>query len=473
MLTSHVFKDIVAQSSKLMNKFVMKVSPKRKWDFVSLTMFERVHQNVKLMEFKSEDESIATAVEGLYNIGGNVKRVELNDCGVSMDVLVKVFQAMPRLTIVDLVGVKVTGNVSDVALPEFRNLRTLKIANCDSLCEIFQRASSISKISFESNDRKSLELTKFEDVLHNQKYLETLELVNIKFSNFLEGETNFPFQLKSLKIHQCHFKKRENLENFLEAQQSLIEVDLTISNMKLQLDRARYFEESLKIIMQQKHLKQLSLDIENYEFANTNFLQKNVNRNVQHLILKLEKTSCSLSTIFSAFPNVKSLAVSTKDVDLENIKYINENLLNLQSIKVTKFPSELFGKLKVRNLKSLHVNETNIEINHWMEFLDNNPTMTKLIIVFTFFVDLSEEFIDRVTKKLNLEHLELIDKWIGMQNEIYKMICNNSKNLKYLKLHNINVEKNFDESDKEYLRSRNIKFHLYNDESLNAPMVPF
>jgi hypothetical protein len=108
-----------------------------------------------------------------------------------------------------------------------------------------------------------------------------------------------------------------------------------------------------------------------------------------------------------------------------------------------------------------------------MEFLDNNPTITKLIIVFTFFVDLSEDFIDRVTKKLNLEHLELIDKWIGMENEVYKMICENSKSLKYLKLHNINVEKNFEEVDKEYLRSRNIQFHLYNEESLNAPMVPF
>lgn len=108
-----------------------------------------------------------------------------------------------------------------------------------------------------------------------------------------------------------------------------------------------------------------------------------------------------------------------------------------------------------------------------MNFLENHSNITKLIINFTFFMDISEEFIDTVTKRLKLEHLELIDKWVGMNNEIYLTICENSPSLKYLKLWNINVEKDFEECDKEFLRSRNIRFHLFNDESLNTPMVPF
>lgn len=166
------------------------------------------------------------------------------------------------------------------------------------------------------------------------------------------------------------------------------------------------------------------------------------------------------------------MELSIKEIDQETIEYFNVHLNNLCNLKISKFPSEAFGKLKLKSLDLLHMNETNIQLDHLMEFLENHSNITKLIINFTFFMDLNEEFIDIITKKLKLQHLEL-EKWIGMRTEIYVSICQNSPKLKYLKLWNINVEQDFDEQDKEYLRSRNINFYLFNDESLNTPMVPF
>lgn len=413
-------------------------------------------------------------IDGLYNIGRNVKHFELNDCEVTLNLVVEIIETMVQLTSVDLFYIKVSGDVEEAEnLPECKFLTHLKLVESDSLFKVFHRAVNLHEICFQADIQKKLELSLFEDILRHQKKLKSLELINIRFSNLFDSNFDFPFQLKSLTIHNCHFRDKENIEKFLERQTQLEDVDMTVSNMKLQLDRNRYFEESLSIIAKRKHLKHLALDIENYDFANMNFLHHCINDCVENLTLSLEQTSCPLTSILKTFPNLQSLALSVKVIDDETVVYINEKLSKLKKIKITKFPSEFFAKLKLKNLKSLHVNEANIELEHWMKFIDSNLNITELIINFTFFMDLSEDFIDIVTRKLKLEHLELIDKWIGMKNDIYFMICENSKSLKYLKLHNINVEQNFDESDKEFLRSRGLRFHLFNDESLNTPMVPF
>jgi hypothetical protein len=81
---------------------------------------------------------------------------------------------------------------------------------------------------------------------------------------------------------------------------------------------------------------------------------------------------------------------------------------------------------------------------------------------------MTNEVIDFITKSFKqLEHFELKDKYIGTKNDIYKNICENCPNLKYLKLFNVNIEENFVDSDKWYLKSRGIKFDLFNDVSLS------
>lgn len=457
-----------------MKLFVLKISPKRKWDFASLADFERVHQNVKMMKFKKEIDSLDLVIEGLSNIGANVKQFELNDCEVSMRSAIEVLRTMEHLTRVDLVNVKIADDHESSKLPEFQNLRHLKIVECDSAFEIFLQCKQLVEICFQADERKNLDFAPFEALLRAQKKLKLLEIINVGISNFLETDSQFPFQLKSLTVHHCHFREKENFERFLERQQQLEEVDIAISNLKLNLDRVRYYDDSLVNILRLKHLQQLTIDFGNYVFASTSFLTQTFNPNLKNLTLSLEeKSSIPIDCVLKSFPNIESLALSAKEISEVSLEYINQNHQNLRDLKVSKFPSAAFARLKFKNLKSLHVHETNIELEHWMTFIENNPNIVKLVINFTFFIDLSEEFIDMVTRKLKLEHLELIDKWIGMRNEIYVTICENCKSLKYLKLHNINVEKDFDEGDKNYLRSKDVRFHLFNDESLNTAMIPF
>lgn len=477
MLVGRVFSDIVGQSTRLMQRFLLKVSPKRKWDFQSLTSFQRVHRNAKILDFKFDDESIRLVVDGMLNIGRNFKFFELHDCEISTENLAKLLNSMKQLTRLDLINAKVSGDLqTDSTLPELENLQQLNVVESQFDFQAIRKARNLLAISIQVDDRKSLNLEAFEKLLHQLNKLKTLKLSNIRLANFLNRQQSFSFQLTTLTIHRCHFREKESLESFLDGQQMLEEVEMTISDLKLNLDRLRYFEDSLATgVVRQKHLKRLTLSVENYNFANFNFLHQCMNENVENLSLSLEQTSCPVKSILQAFPNVQQLELSTKDeLDEPSLDYINANCQRLETFKVTKhFGSETFGKLKVKNLKCLHVNEANIEQRHWMEFLSNSPNITKLVLNFSFFMDLSEDFIDLVTKSLKLEHLELIDKWIGMRNDVYVKICENSRNLKYLKLWNINVEKDFDEADRDYLRSRNIRFHLYNDESLNSPMVPF
>lgn len=108
MMVNHVYRDLVGQSTKLMKKFLLKISPKRKWDFESLADFERVHQNVKMMEFKTESDSLSKVIDGLMNIGANVKHFEMNDSEVTMENLLTVLS---------------TNETSDSSRPDKREYR--------------------------------------------------------------------------------------------------------------------------------------------------------------------------------------------------------------------------------------------------------------------------------------------------------------------------------------------------------------
>lgn len=485
MMTSHVFSETVGQSTRLMRKFLLKISPKKKWDFPSLVNLERKHQNVKLLSLNSDQNPMDQIIQGIATIGVHVKQVELSDCVLSIEDLSTIFDKLRNVKKIELLNVKLselsTQKLAELSrrpsflqkIPKFSNLTHLEVVKSDCFFEFFLRARNVKDVSLELGDQKIVDLKSFEQFLMNQPKLKALELVDIRFSNFLECDLNFPFQLTSLTINYCHIKVKDHLENFIKRQKSIDRFDLTVDSMKLKLDRIHYFEDSIGIVLAMNNLREVSLDIENYNFSNLKFLNQTAN-SVRKLKLSAILTTCSVHSILKSFPMVNSLEISAKEMGDQDISYINDNLTQLQELKISKrFPSEAFGRLKLKNLSSLHMNETNIELEHWKVFLGNNSSIKKLIINFNFFVDLSEDLIEVITKALKLDHLELIDKWIGMRNDIYVMICENCKTLRYLKLWNINVEKDFDDEDKSYLRERNVKFHVFNDESLNAPMVPF
>lgn len=457
-----------------MKKFSIKISPKRKWDFDTIASLERKHQNVKISYFKSNDDLLSKVIDNLVDISWSLTDFEMNSCKVTRNELSGLLVLMNNLESLAIVNIKFEESFPVVEqLPELSFLKRLKITDCESFSNFFIKAPNLRKVSFQAGKVKNQNLDFLQHILMKQGKLTSLNLENIQFTNFLEKIVSFPFQLKHLAVHLCHFRRKDHFEEFLKSQRELEEVELTIGNMKLSLDRNNYFEESLAIIFKKRTLRKLSLDVEKYEFRNSNFLKQCSNPNLKALKISHEQSFFKLSTFLRAFPNIESLKLDVKEIDDDSIKFINENLSTLTSLKIAKFPSEAFGRLKVKSLSSLHVHETNIKHQDWLQFVDNNQQITKLIVNFIIFMDSSESLIDAISKKLNLEHIELIDKWIGMKNEIYVMLCENCKNLKYLKLWNINVEKDFDESDKEYLRSRNIKFHLFNDETLNTPMIPF
>lgn len=472
MMTNSVFDQLIGSSSKLMRKFVVKVLMKNRWDFPSLRKLRRKYQNLKLAQFGKCDAFDEPLIYGLKIIGTTAKRLEICDSEVTMDTFLMTVNMMKHLTHVKFVGLKISSGCGIADPPEFKFLKTLKVIESDVDFKIFQRARDLEDVYIQTDDCKKIDLTSFEQMLMRQNKLRTLELINIRFSNFLEVIHEFPFQLNQLTVQQCHFKVKENFERFLVSQKNLKGLDFLISSLNLKLDRLRYFEDSLTNILKMTNLKTLCLEIKNYQFANEIFLYQATNENVENLALFLE-TNIEVKTILNVFPNCKKLEMKIRELDQESVNYINDKMHKLEHLKIINLSSESFKMIKKKNLKSLHIQETNIEPGHWICFINNNPQITKLIINFTFFMDLDLTLLSYITRQLKLDHLELIDKYIGMENNIYLMICENCPQLKYLKLWNINVEKDFEEKDFEFLRRKQIKFHLYNDESIYAPIVPF
>lgn len=479
MLTCRLFNDIVGFSSKLMEKLMLKITSKRNWNLGVLLDCQRKFQHLRIKKFTASD-NYGPVFQCFLDVVKNVKTFELHDSHINFNDLQEMIVFLPKMTQFELVNVKIMGElniVEDQQLPALDHLKIVKIIDSDLCFEIFEKARNLTGICLQYDDcrrHENINLTSLEVILCKQKHLKSLEIFNIRYSNLFDRDfvDEIPFQLDNLTLSQCYFKNKDNFDKFIERQQELQEVELAMGNLNLKLDRLRYFEDLLLHVFRLKKLNHFNLEIKNYQFMNENHFHYGVSENLTSLTCSLEQT-CKLNSVLKVFPNLKSLELKAKQLKTQEIEFLNNNLVKLEHLKVVNFSSDVFQQLKFKNLKSISIFETNIEPKDWDQFIINNPGITKLVINYTFFMDLSEAMIDKLTSKWNLEHFELIDKYIGLENDIYKMICNNCKNLKYLKLWNVNIEKDFDEADKDYLKSRNIQFHLFNDETLNTPIVPF
>lgn len=447
----------------------MLVTKKRKWDFGTIATLQRKHQSFVFFDFSTLDENLdENLMDGLNNIGVNLKVLDLNDCCLSSSDFIKILNNIPKLKQLKIANSKILGSVNKYL--ELENLKNLKVIKSQIEYEVFSNAKNMHDVYIENHETNSIDLRNFQKILFQQSKLKQLSLVNLRLSDLFDMKINrCSFQLESLKIIQCHFRHKENFEIFLENQMSLIDVELSLSNMKLSLDRIRYYDSIIACLMRKNSLKIFTLNVEEYKFTNFNFMELS---QVKQFSLRAKETNFTTVSFLKYFPLLEQLEIDIKELNEENLQIIN-SLSTLINLRVINLSSECFAKLKNKNLQSLYIHETLIDQCDWKLFIENNPQIIKFVIHFSFLMDFDVNLLDFITQKLNLVHVELIDKYVGFDNGIYKMLCENCKNLKYMKLWNINIERNFDEFDKDYLRSRNIKFHLFNDESLNKPMIPF
>jgi hypothetical protein len=448
-----------------MRKFFIAVTSKKKWDFSSISQLQRNHQNLIFFDFDNfSDEKL---LHGLQNIGANLRCIEFNYCNLYIDEFLKIIEVSQRLTTLSLIHSKILEKPQRFF--EFASLENLKVVESEIELDFLRNARKMRDVHIEVNECCTVDLKDFQKILFRQERLKSLVMINLRLSNLFDDLIKADFQLENLNVVNCHFNEKENFENFIENQIQISDVEISINSLKLGLDRVRYYDGILERILNRKYLKILNLTVENYNFINLNFLPSN---NVENLVINLRTTNFSIVNFLKTSNNLKFLELDIKELSNEEINFLNE-FKNLTHIKITNLSSENFSRLKFKSLKSLHV-ETSIEPCHWHKFVENNLELTKLVINFSFLMDFDVNLLDSITKKLSkIEHLELIDKYVGFDNKIYELICENCKSLKYLKLWNINVERNFNEDDKNYLREKNIKFILFNDETLNAPMISF
>lgn len=171
-----------------------------------------------------------------------------------------------------------------------------------------------------------------------------------------------------------------------------------------------------------------------------------------------------LLTVFQEIRMLELDQVFFKDPLVQDI-----GVENVRTLRISSCNREIFNTIVFKNLTSFEANYTPLQIHHWEPFLKYNPTIKKLVIRCTFGIDLSDQCINLITKSLkDLEHFEILDKFVKVNNEVYKIISQNCPNLKYLKLWNINIEQNFTDNDKNYLRSKGINCQLFNDTSLSG-----
>jgi hypothetical protein len=469
MLTNQSFSNIIGASIKLMQKFFLKISSNRKWDFDTLNWLQRKHQMIKFIDFHVDVALDDVLMSGLGNIGVSVKIVEFVDCKMHANDFVRILSTIQNLQKLTVIHTKIIGE-AEIFL-SFEHLESLRVINSEIDYEMFKCALNLREVLVEAIECQKIDLCEFQKTLCRQLQLKSLVLINLRFSNLFDmNRMTYPFQLSSLEIYNCHFSHKEHFEQFLVIQNNLNEMELAISNMKLGLDRTRYFESVIECVLQKELLKCLTLKIDEYNFSNFNFMLTN---HIETLSVSLRNTNFVSSNYLKYFTNLKSLELDQKELFDEDYEVLSK-IESLNHLKVSNLKSEHFGKLKIKNLSSLHIHETEIDAIDWIKFVENNSKVTKLAINFSLLVEFDKNLLEFLTQKWkDLEHVELIDKYVGFENTIYEMICGNCKNLKYLKLWNINIEKDFSDEDRIYLKDRNVKFHLFNDESLNKPMIPF
>lgn len=467
-ITCRTLANVVNSSSRLMKNFFMVVTRKRKWDFGTISVLQRKHQALVFFDYSTLEESLDNAlIDGLENIGANIKTLEFNDCSLNASDFVHILEITNNLKHLKVFNSKILGSVYKFL--DLKHLISLKIIKSEVSYEIFNNVRNLHNIEIETHETNNIDLTHFQKILFSQLKLKHLTLINLRLSNLFDTKMDCSFQLESLKLIQCHFRHKENFEIFLENQMSMADIELSLSNMKLALDRVRYYDSIIACLMRKYSLTSLTLNIEEYKFASFSFME---GCRAIKLSLRSKDTNFSSSPFLKYFPLLESLEVDIKELNDENLEIINTSS-RLITLKIINISSDCFGNVKNKNIQSLYIHETLIDQCDWKKFIENNPQIIKLVIRFSFLMDFDVNFLEYITQKLNLVHIELIDRYVGFDNGIYKMICENCNRLKYIKLWNINIEKNFDEIDKDFLRRKNIKFHLFNDESLNKPMIPF
>lgn len=468
MLINGYFSELVGSSSNLMKKFFIAITSKKRWDFQSIAQLERNHQNLIFFDFDNfSDEKL---LHGLSNIGANLRSIELNYSNLYIDEFLKILEVTQhRLTSLSLIHTKILEKPQKFF--NFQCLTYLKVVESEIDLQFLSNVRTLREVHIDVNECTTVDLKNFQRILFCQERLKTLVMINLRLSNLFDDKSaRASFQLENLNVVDCHFIEKENFEKFIESQGRICDAEIAISAMKLGLDRIRYFDEILEKVLSRKLLKFLNLSVESYNFVNLNFLPLN---QIENLTLNLKSTNFSIIDFLKTSPKLKSLELDVKELSDEEINFLNQ-VPTLTHIKVTSLSSGNFSKFKFKALKSLHI-DTCIEPSHLNKFIENNLEINSLVINFpSFLMEFDVNLLESLTKKLTkLEHLELLDKYVGFENKIYEMICENCKNLKFLKLWNINIEKNFNEDDKNYLRERNVKFQLFNDETLNAPMISF
>lgn len=182
--------------------------------------------------------------------------------------------------------------------------------------------------------------------------------------------------------------------------------------------------------------------------------------------IKFTRSDFSVRILLDILKVTKNLKLLELDQTLIR-NYENLTVDNVTNLKITNCNREILKTVNFSNLECLNLEHTPFQLENWQHLLVQNRKIRKLIVKCTFGIDLSDRVFSEISRNLvHLEHLEILDKYVNVNNSVYKIIGDNCKNLKYLKMYNTNITENFSDADRNYLKSKNIECELYNDVSL-------
>lgn len=473
LLTNKYLNTLITSSSSLMRKIVLKFNFKRKSEYDYLMESLKKYQRLRVVEATLEDAIEDTLLKSIPSIKSDLFEIELRGCKLEKRNLLTIFQNLPELKKISVTNTLI-GNMSETLEGKavLMKLKVLKISHSNFCFDLLTDTPKLEELIVDLSGSKStqLSLTGFDDYFKTLKSLKYFESVSVLKKEIFDSdgfdETNI--NLAVLKICQCHFLNKKCLESFVKTQRQIEIFELSIDDPPDQneVDEFGDYVEILDIILKLTTLKTFSLETNHLNTIRYTPIYFNVNSNVTSFICNTDGL-CNEKMI-RLFPNLQHLELKTKVIEDYQIDFLNQTLEKLESLKLVTFPSDAFKQLKLKNLKTIEIYETNIEPLCWNDFIKNHQGISKLIVNYSFFMEMGDEVIDYITKELkNLVHFELIDKYIGTKNDIYKLICENCQKLEYLKLWNINIEEDFNDDDKDYLKRRGVKFDLFNDVSLN------
>lgn len=391
-------------------------------------------------------------------MGKFIENLGISNCYFDPVAFKELLENTPNLNSIKICYVNFTRTKSlDLAVSHrFKPLRKLHVSSYtppfsgepDVLATILGSSACLNNIYLASERIDSWSI-----FLMNQKRLENL---HIESDNIPRLDLAVKFQLKELTMNLGEHELLDvrNFKSFVKFQKQLVKLTLMIrleDNNGLWLE----YNQILQHLLSLRSLRSLTLlrneacqSITNYPFSK--------HTNLRSLMMEIK--TFRDHNVLKNFPDLKTLKINfcNRNVDISKVLSEVNKLEHLRELYIQELKAKFLHIIEIPNLRkfSIQMHESTIFPKTWKKFLDNNPSLEQLELLYVR--EMTSEAINTITLcGVNLKQLKIVHFFDIHQltNQIFKIILRNCPKMQLLELYAGNCNEDLAMKAQRYLEN--------------------